>query len=68
MGNYRLKKENRICEQLEYNKQFKWGGEPNSPQLCSNSNKFAMLSKVVDNISSCNLDNEDMLREVTMKI
>ena len=44
------------------------GGDPNSPQLCSNSNKFTMLSRVVDHTSSCNLDNKDMLREVTVKI
>jgi len=27
-----------------------------------------MLSRVVDNISYCNLDNRDMLRKVTVKI
>ena len=27
-----------------------------------------MLSKVVENTSTCNLDNRDMLREVTVKI
>ena len=27
-----------------------------------------MLSKVVDNISTCNLDKGDLLREVTVKI
>ena len=27
-----------------------------------------MLSRVVENISMCNLDNEDMLREITVKI
>ena len=27
-----------------------------------------MLSRVVDNISYCNLDNGDMLRKVTVKI
>ena len=27
-----------------------------------------MLSKVIENISYCDLDNEDMLREVTVKI
>ena len=27
-----------------------------------------MLSKVVNNIPSCNLDNKDMLREVTIMI
>ena len=26
-----------------------------------------MLSRVVENISTCNLDNRDMLREVTVK-
>jgi len=26
-----------------------------------------MLTRVIDNISSCNLDNGDMLREVTVK-
>jgi len=44
-------------------KQFEWEREPHSPQLCSNSNIFAILSRVVDN-----LDNGDMLREVTIKI
>ena len=34
----------------------------------SNSNRFAILSKVVNNIPSCNLDNKDMLREVTIII
>jgi len=29
---------------------------------------FAMLSKVINNKSCCNLDNEDMLREVMVKI
>jgi len=29
---------------------------------------FAMLSKVIDNKSCYNLDNEDMLREVMVKI
>jgi len=27
-----------------------------------------MLSKVVNNTSCCNLDNEDILREITVKI
>ena len=27
-----------------------------------------MLSRVVDNMSSCNLDNRNMLREITIKI
>jgi len=27
-----------------------------------------MLSRVVENTSICNLDNEDMLREITVKI
>ena len=59
---------NRIWEQLEYNKQYKWGGESNSPQLDSNRNRFAILNRVVDNAFYCNLDNKDMLREVTVKI
>jgi len=34
----------------------------------SSNNRFAMLARATDNISCYNLDNEDMLREVTMKI
>ena len=41
----------------------------NTPQLgLRNSNKYTMLSRVIDNISYCNLDNEELLREVTVKI
>jgi len=40
----------------------------NSPQLGSNYNRFAMLSRVMDNKSCYNLDNENMLREVTINI
>jgi len=29
---------------------------------------FAMLSRIMDNISAYNLDNENMLREITVKI
>ena len=32
------------------------------------SNRFAMLTRATDNTSYCNLDNGDMLREVTVKI
>ena len=31
-------------------------------------NRFVMLSKVVENISICNLNNKDILREMTVKI
>ena len=34
----------------------------------NNYNKFVMLIKATDNISCCNLNNKDMLREVTVKI
>jgi len=34
----------------------------------SNYNRFAILSRVVDNISSYNLNNRNMLREVIVKI
>jgi len=48
---------------------FKWGWRSDSPQLdLSNNNRFAMFSKVMDNISYCSLNNEDLLREVTVKI
>ena len=43
--------------------------EPDSPWLGSLTNKFAILSRVVDNISisCCNL-NSSILREVTVKL
>ena len=44
------------------------GGRPDSSQLGLNNNRFAMLSRVVDNIFCCNLNNGNMLREVTVKI
>ena len=40
----------------------------NSSQLGSNYNRFALLSRVMNNKSCYNLDNENMLREVTVKI
>jgi len=46
----------------------KWRGESNSPQLDSSYNRFAILSRVIENKSCCNLNNRDMLREVTVKI
>ena len=33
-----------------------------------NNNRFAVLSRVVDNTSCCNLNDRDLLREVTVKI
>jgi len=53
---------------LEYKKYFKWGEEPNSPQLGSNTNRFAMLDKVAENIFIYNLNNKKLLREVIVKI
>ena len=48
---------------------MKWKQEPNISQLGSrSSNRFAILSRVVDNTSCCNLDNGNMLREVMVKI
>ena len=48
---------------------MKWGQEPNISQLGSrSSNRFTILSRVVDNTSCCNLDNGNMLREVMVKI
>ena len=38
------------------------------PQLGSSNNRFAMLSRIMENTSHCSLDNEDMLREVIVKI
>jgi len=35
---------------------------------CHNNNRFAMLSKIINNKSYCNLDNRNMLRKVTVKI
>ena len=43
-------------------------GKSNSPQLDLNNNRFAVLSRVVDNTFYCNLDKEDLLREVIVKI
>ena len=43
-------------------------GRSNSPQLDLNSNRFAILSRVVDNTFCCSLDNRNILREVTVKI
>jgi len=34
----------------------------------NSSNGFAMLSRVINNTFCCNLDNRNMLREVTVKI
>jgi len=34
----------------------------------SNNNRFAILSRVVENTFTCDLDKEDFLREVTVKI
>ena len=48
--------------------QFKWERRSNSPQLDLNNNRFTILSRVVDNVSCCSLNNKDMLREVTVKI
>jgi len=42
--------------------------EFNSLQLNSSNNRFAMLTRATDKTSCCNLDNGDMLREVTVKI
>ena len=39
----------------------------NSLQLDHSNDRFAMLTRA-NNISNCNLNNEDMLREVTVKI
>ena len=39
----------------------------NSLQLDPSNNRFAMLTRA-NNISCCNLNNEDMLKEVTVKI
>ena len=39
----------------------------NSLQLDPSNDRFAMLTRA-NNISNCNLNNEDMLREVTVKI
>jgi len=40
----------------------------NSLQLDPSNNRFAILVRATDNTSCCNLDNRDMLREVTVKI
>ena len=49
--------------------QFKWRGRSSKFQLdLSSYNRFAMLSRVMDNTSCCNLDKEDLLREVMVKI
>ena len=68
MRNHRPKKEDGVWGQPEHKKQFKWGRESNSPQLGFNINRFVMLNKVVENISVYNLDNRNMLREMTVKI
>ena len=44
------------------------GWRSNSPQLDLNSNRFAMFSGIVENTSSCNLNNGEMLRKVIVKI
>ena len=36
--------------------------------LDSSNNRFVMLSRVIDNTFCCNLNNRNMLREVTVKI
>ena len=46
---------------------FKRGRKLSSPQLGSNYNKFAMLSRITENISCYNL-NRNILREVIVKI
>ena len=41
----------------------------NNPQLgFYNYNRFIMLSRVMNNISCCNLNNGNMLRELMVKI
>jgi len=42
--------------------------EFNSLRLDPSNNRFAMLARATDNTSCCNLNNRDMLREVTVKI
>ena len=67
--NYRLRKKSRVQGQQKLQtKQFKQKGRSNSPQLDLNSNRFTILSRIVDNIFCCSLDNKNMLREVIMKI
>ena len=39
-----------------------------SPWLGSSSNRFTILSRVIDNESCYNLDNRDILRKVIVKI
>jgi len=68
MKDHRLGKKDGVWGQTRHKKQFKWGGKPNSPWLDSTINRFAILSKVAENISICNLDNRNILREVTVKI
>ena len=68
MRNCKPRKESRVWGQYKHKEQFKWGREPNSPWLGSNTSRFVMLSKVTENISICNLNNEDILREVMVKI
>ena len=48
--------------------QFKQGEKSNSPQLGLNNNRFAILSKVMENTFCCNLNNGNMFREVIVKI
>ena len=42
--------------------------ETGSSQLDSSNNRFTILSRITDNIFCYNLNNEDILREVTVKI
>jgi len=44
------------------------GRESGSPQLDSSNNIFTMLSRITNNVSCYNLNNENILREVTVKI
>jgi len=48
-------------------RQFKWGARLNTPQLSLN-NKYIVLSRVMDNTAGCDLNNEERLREVAVKI
>jgi len=45
-----------------------WNMETISSQLGSSNNRFAMLSRVTNNISCYNLNNRNMLKEVIVKI
>ena len=45
------------------------GEEPNSSWLSSNNyNRFTIFSRIIENTSCSNLDNGNILREVTVKI